>query len=248
MTTRDEDLVRDGLNDAVATEPPLRCDAEEIASRARRERSRRRAVLGTVAATAVVAVAGTLLAMPLGQEAAAPRDPVGHGGVTPPPPPLWPVPTADGTYTPRQYEEAAVEGRDRVEEAFEALPAGVRLAEVSRNTLDFDPGNSQQYWSYALTVVTATGTYQAELHAYVDATGRDDASDCATTHFDPCETFPVPGVGQGLYGVEAGDPESRVEVRVEPGRMAWLILDGTFEEPTPLSRQEMTGILADIIR
>jgi hypothetical protein len=258
-----EQTLRDRLRDAAAAEPPMRWEPDEIVTRARRQRGRRRVLMGTVAATAAVAVAGTTLAAQVQEDEEVPQAPGGVRETVPPTPvPLWPFPPEDGTYAHDQYEDAAATGRERLREAFEALTPEVTVEDgISPNQESYQRGEPVQYWMYTLEFTTGAGTgagsgagtdpvtYEAKLLAYVDANGEDDASTCEGTSFENCDTFRVlNGRGQGLYGFEPGDPESRVEIKTGDGELAWLIVDGTSDEPTPLSQRQMTDLVVDVLR
>jgi hypothetical protein len=117
------------------------------------------------------------------------------------------------------------------------------------NEESYRAGEGTQYWGYRSTFTTDTGTYDVVLNAYVDAAGQDDASTCENTDFEDCDTFPVlDGRAQGLYGFEPGDPESRVEISLGDGQLVWLIVDGSQDDPKPLSQEEMTDALVDFLK
>ncbi|MGW7294969.1 hypothetical protein ACWGIB_21585 [Streptomyces xiamenensis] len=92
MTERGQEEVRHILANATADEPPLRLDMDALVGRARRERRRRRTLVGTVAATAVIAVSGTLL--PALLSPSPPLPPPGPAG-TPAAPTTAPAATPD---------------------------------------------------------------------------------------------------------------------------------------------------------
>jgi hypothetical protein len=246
-----EQLLRDGLREAIMGEPTMGIDAEEVTTHGRRGQARRRALLGTVVATVLIAVAGSAFAAQLGTEESRPGagPDTSVGLESPTPEPLWPFAPEDGTYTGRQYGDASDSGGQRMPPALDRLPGVSVDSVVVPNLESHRPGEETQYWLYRIGFTTDTGTYEAEINAYVDAAGQDDASTCENTDFEDCDTFPVlGGRGQGLYGFEPGDPESSVEISLGDGQLVWLIVDGSQEDPKPLSQEEMTDVLVDFLK
>ncbi|MFF2375843.1 hypothetical protein ACFVUW_15825 [Streptomyces xiamenensis] len=174
MTERGQEEVRHILANATADEPPLLLDMDALVGRARRERRRRRTLLGTVAATAVIAVSGTLL--PALLSPSPPLPPPGPAG-PPAAPPTAPTATPDPV-EPEPADRESAEGRAAVPESVPGLwPAPAPV--------DYDRD--------AYAAVTAYATHRLASVPDVDGEGDGDGEGFSLGALTERSAYPGPG-------------------------------------------------------
>ncbi len=236
-----EQRITQGLREAVANEPPLRLDVEEIAARERRHQTLRR-VLGTVAATVLIAVSATTLPAllelpPETPSADAPSDPFPRWEG------LWPK--GDDEYLAEEYQTTEDIVGERIAAAVTDHAPEVAVDLLDGNDATFGSEHAEQVWRYPIRLSTPTGTYEAEITAHQG--DREvpmlSCSGPLTELAAECETFSLPDEGIGMFQTEvANTSETRVEVVPFERLSVELSVWGTATDPAPLSRSAMTDI------